>query len=65
MKRRGNSEGSIRQRPDGRWETMIRLPGNQRKHFYGETQTLARSLLVGVPGRSFSLLQLLAQQPMH
>jgi integrase len=38
MKRRGSGEGSLRHRPDGRWEARLRLPGNQRKHFYGETR---------------------------
>lgn len=37
-KRRGHGEGSIKQRPDGRWEARISLPAGQRKSFYGKTR---------------------------
>lgn len=36
--RRGNSEGNIRKRPDGRWEARISLPDGERKSFYGRTR---------------------------
>lgn len=37
MSRRGNSEGSIRKRPDGRWEARISVNGKQRS-IYGTTR---------------------------
>jgi integrase len=37
-KRRGNGEGSIYQRKDGRWTGSISLEGGQRKSFYGKTR---------------------------
>lgn len=57
MAKRGNGEGSIYKREDGRWEARVRLPGNQRKHFYGKTrqevmkqlQTFQRQLEQGTP----------------
>lgn len=43
--RRGNSEGSITKRSDGRWEARISLDGGKRKSFYGKTrQEVARKL---------------------
>jgi integrase len=56
--RRGNHEGTIRQRKaDGRWEAMISLPDGSRKSVYGETRreaaeklaALRRSLEAGLP----------------
>lgn len=48
-RRRGHQEGSIRQRPDGRWEARVRLPDGSRPSFYGKTraevQTRLRSAL--------------------
>jgi integrase len=41
MAKRGNGEGSLRKRPDGRWEARLRLPGGQRKHLYGDTRAEA------------------------
>ena len=38
MTRRGNSEGTITKRRDGRWETRITLPGGRRRSFYGRTR---------------------------
>lgn len=32
--RRGNGEGTIRQRADGRWEAMVTLPDGKRRSFY-------------------------------
>jgi integrase len=56
MAKRGNGEGNISKRGDGRWVARLRLPGNQRKHFYGKTraeavkqlQTFQRQLEQGV-----------------
>jgi len=43
--RRGNSEGSITKRSDGRWEARISLEGGKRRCFYGKTrQEVARRL---------------------
>lgn len=38
MARRGNGEGTIRQRSDGRWEAMLRLPNGGRKSFFAKTR---------------------------
>jgi integrase len=38
MGRRGNSEGTITKRKDGRWEARISLPDGRRKSFYGKTR---------------------------
>jgi integrase len=37
-RKRGNNEGSIRQRPDGTWEARLSLPDGKRKSFYGQTR---------------------------
>ncbi len=37
-RRRGNNEGSIYQRKDGRWAASISLEGRKRKTFYGKTR---------------------------
>lgn len=43
--RRGNGEGSIRKRTDGRWEAMVSLPDGRRKSLYGKTRNeVARKL---------------------
>lgn len=45
MGRRGNSEGTITKRKDGRWEARISLPDGKRKSFYGKTrQEVAKRL---------------------
>jgi len=44
-KRRGHNEGSIRHRPDGRWEARISLPDGKRKYLYRQTQKGAREAL--------------------
>ena len=45
MPRRGHNEGNIRKRPDGRWESRVRLPDGRRKSFYGKTRAeVARKL---------------------
>jgi integrase len=38
MSRRGRGEGSIVQRPDGRWVARVSLPDGKRKAFYGRTR---------------------------
>jgi integrase len=43
--RRGNGEGTIRQRADGRWEGQLSLPGGKRKSVYGKTKKEARDAL--------------------
>jgi integrase len=43
--RRGNGEGTIRQRTDGRWEAQLSLPGGKRKSVYGKTKKEARDTL--------------------
>ena len=43
--RRGNNEGTIRKRADGRWEARVALPDGKKKCFYGKTrQEVARRL---------------------
>ena len=37
-RRRANNEGSIRKRPDGRWEVRISLPDGKRRSLYAKTQ---------------------------
>ncbi len=37
-RRRGNNEGTVYQRPNGRWVGMISLPEGKRKAFYGRTR---------------------------
>lgn len=54
--RRGNNEGSITQRPDGRWEARITLDGKKRKSFYGKTrQEVARKLTEALRDRDKGL----------
>jgi integrase len=43
--RRGNGEGTIRQRTDGRWEAQLSLPNGKRKSVYGKTKKDARDKL--------------------
>src|SRR5262245_14424320 len=43
--RRGNNEGSIAKRGDGRWQGSVTVEGGKRKYFYGKTrQEVARRL---------------------
>ncbi len=45
MARRGNNEGSIYQRGDGRWAAAVSLGGGRRKHVYGKSrEEVARKL---------------------
>jgi integrase len=47
--KRGNNEGSITKRSDGRWEARITLPGGKRKSLYAKTrQEAARRLAEAV-----------------
>lgn len=46
--RRGNGEGSVRQRPDGRWEARYYVPkgtGRQRCSIFGKTKAETSSRL--------------------
>lgn len=45
MAKRGNNEGSITKRPDGRWEARIMLEGGRRKSFYAKTRQAAAQKL--------------------
>jgi integrase len=38
MSKRGNNEGTIKQRADGRYESRVTLPDGARKSFYGTTR---------------------------
>jgi integrase len=38
MAKRSHGEGSVRRRPDGRWEARIRLPNGRRASAYGKTR---------------------------
>lgn len=46
--RRGNGEGTIRQRADGRWEAMATLPDGKRHSFYGKTRSEVNQKLIEV-----------------
>lgn len=51
MGRRGNNEGTIFRRPDGRWQAAITLPSG-RKYYYGRTRAdAARKLQKGFKSR--------------
>jgi len=43
--KRGNSEGTIRKRSDGRWESRLVLPDGERKSLYGKTRQEAMQRL--------------------
>src|SRR5258706_3516307 len=54
--KRGNSEGSIVKRPDGRWEARITLPEGKRQSFYAKTrQEAARRLAEALRDRDRGL----------
>lgn len=44
--RRGNNEGTIRKRSDGRWEAMYTLPDGKRKSVYGKTRAEVNQKLI-------------------
>jgi integrase len=43
--KRGNNEGTIYKRTDGRWLAQLTVPGGKRKSFYGATREEARRKL--------------------
>lgn len=56
--RRGNGEGTITQRKDGRWEARVWLADGKRKCYYGETrQEVARKLAEAMRDRDKGLPQ--------
>jgi integrase len=68
MGRRGNNEGSISKRPDGRWMGRVTMPDDTRKTVYGKTQAevkakvkelrqTAENLAGMVPGSRYTTLQ--------
>jgi integrase len=57
MSKRGQGEGSIYKRADGRWEAIITLPGGKRKSFYAKSrQEAARQLAAATRDRDNGLL---------
>jgi len=46
-RRRGQGEGTIIQRPDGRWAAAVSLGNGRRKWFYGKTHREVRDKLTG------------------
>ncbi len=44
-RKRGNHEGSIRKRPDGRWEARVMFDDGERKSIYGKTRQEVAHLL--------------------
>ena len=56
MAKRGNNEGSIYKRADGRWAAALTLPGRKRRTLYGETrQEAARKLTEALRDREAGL----------
>ena len=53
-KKRGQNEGTIRQRPDGRWEARITTSTNPgtgkpiRRSIYGDTQAAVRKEMTAI-----------------
>jgi integrase len=45
-KKRANGEGSISQRPDGRWMARLTVDSGKRKYFYGKTRQEVQRQLV-------------------
>lgn len=43
--RRSHGEGTIRKRPDGRWEARLTLPNGSRKSFYSKTRKAVQDKL--------------------
>jgi integrase len=55
-KRRGNNEGTISLRKDGRWAAAVSLPGGKRKWIYGKTRAeVARRLTIALRDRQQGL----------
>ena len=54
--KRGNNEGSITRRADGRWHARVSLEEGKRKHFYGKTrQEVAAKLTAALRDRDQGL----------
>ncbi len=52
MSKRGNGEGAITKRGDGRWEARLTMPGGKRSVFYGKRRPeAARKLAAAVRAR--------------
>ena len=47
LSKRGNNEGSVTRRADGRWEARITLENGKRKSFYAKTRQEAARKLTG------------------
>ncbi|MGE0541496.1 MAG: tyrosine-type recombinase/integrase [Dehalococcoidia bacterium] len=49
MSKRGNNEGTIRQRLNGLWEARVTLPNGERKSYYGKTRAeVQRKMTAGL-----------------
>lgn len=56
MAKRGNSEGSIYKRKDGRWAGALTLTSGRRRHLYGKTRVeVARRLTAALRERELGL----------
>jgi integrase len=54
--KRGNSEGTVVRRADGRWEARLTFPGGKRKSLYGKTRLeVARRLAAAIRERDDGL----------
>lgn len=61
--RRGNNEGSITRRPDGRWHGRMTVDGARRKHYYGKTrQEVAVQLTAALRARDQGLPSVLDER---
>ena len=47
MAKRGNNEGSIYKRADGRWAAALTLPGGKRRTLYGKARQEVAKKLTG------------------
>jgi hypothetical protein len=55
--RKGNGEGNILQRDDGRWECRLILPDGLSKSFYGRTRAeVARRLAAAIRDRDHGVV---------
>lgn len=63
MGKRGNSEGSIRKRTDGRWEGRITLPDGKRRSHYADTrQDAAKWLAAAIRDRDNGIASVPAKE---
>ena len=61
--KRGNNEGSISRRPDGRWKARMTVDREKRKHFYGKSrQEVAAQLTAALRERDQGLLPVLDER---